>query len=192
MLLSFCHFITAALLVSTLSSISSFQLPKRNVFHSILIHAAAEKVSSSRSGSSSMRDSITSNKKRTDINSQNSNAFSRICDVSNKSIIIKENSLKKNTNQVDEQKNNQDNNHDTKQSNIQSNIQINKENSKENNKHINRVILGDSRLVSTYTQAGLGHSPLLELADILVTDPPYCLLHRRRTGIIDIRIYMLT
>ena len=45
----------------------------------------------------------------------------------------------------------------------------------------NVVIAGDSRLASTYGKASLGKSPL-ELADILVTDPPYCLLNRRRTG----------
>ena len=45
----------------------------------------------------------------------------------------------------------------------------------------NKVINGDSRLPATYAKAKLGKSPL-ELADILVTDPPYCLLNRRRTG----------
>ena len=45
----------------------------------------------------------------------------------------------------------------------------------------NRVINGDSRLPATYAKAKLGKAPL-ELADILVTDPPYCLLNRRRTG----------
>lgn len=46
---------------------------------------------------------------------------------------------------------------------------------------LNRVINGDSRLPATYAKAKLGQAPL-ELADILVTDPPYCLLKRRRTG----------
>lgn len=45
----------------------------------------------------------------------------------------------------------------------------------------NKVINGDSRLPATYAKAKLGKAPL-ELADILVTDPPYCLLNRRRTG----------
>lgn len=44
----------------------------------------------------------------------------------------------------------------------------------------NRVITGDSRLAATYGKAKLGK--LFELADVLVTDPPYCLLNRRRTG----------
>lgn len=45
----------------------------------------------------------------------------------------------------------------------------------------NKVINGDSRIPATYSKAKLGKAPF-ELADILVTDPPYCLLHRRRTG----------
>jgi hypothetical protein len=44
----------------------------------------------------------------------------------------------------------------------------------------NRVITGDSRLAATYGKAKLGKH--FELADVLVTDPPYCLLNRRRTG----------
>ena len=45
----------------------------------------------------------------------------------------------------------------------------------------NMVISGDSRVAATYARAKLGKMPL-DLADILVTDPPYCLLNRRRTG----------
>jgi site-specific DNA-methyltransferase (adenine-specific) len=44
------------------------------------------------------------------------------------------------------------------------------------------VILGDSRLPETYKIAKLGPSQPLGLADVLVTDPPYCLLERRRKG----------
>ena len=44
----------------------------------------------------------------------------------------------------------------------------------------NRVVTGDSRLAATYGKAKLGK--LFEFADVLVTDPPYCLLNRRRTG----------
>jgi DNA modification methylase len=35
-------------------------------------------------------------------------------------------------------------------------------------------------LEKSYSGAGLGRNNNEELADILVTDPPYCLLHRRR------------
>lgn len=45
----------------------------------------------------------------------------------------------------------------------------------------NMVISGDSRVAATYARAKLGKAPL-DLADILITDPPYCLLNRRRTG----------
>ena len=45
----------------------------------------------------------------------------------------------------------------------------------------NMVTSGDSRVAATYARAKLGKTPL-EFADILITDPPYCLLNRRRTG----------
>jgi site-specific DNA-methyltransferase (adenine-specific) len=44
------------------------------------------------------------------------------------------------------------------------------------------VILGDSTRADTYRMARLGPSEALGLADVLVTDPPYCLLERRRKG----------
>ena len=40
--------------------------------------------------------------------------------------------------------------------------------------------LGDSTLTSSYKSLNLGHAANLELADILITDPPYCILNRRR------------
>jgi hypothetical protein len=63
-------------------------------------------------------------------------------------------------------------------------------------KHI--YILYGSRLIFVTTTllsidvniiitARLGRS--LELADVLITDPPYCLLHRRRTGEINVYLY---
>eukprot|EP01035_Chromulina_nebulosa_P017401 gene17401-22950_t len=41
---------------------------------------------------------------------------------------------------------------------------------------------GDSTNPQTYTALGLGKGSNLELADVLLTDPPYCLLERRRTN----------
>ena len=40
--------------------------------------------------------------------------------------------------------------------------------------------LGDSTLTSSYKSLNLGHAANFELADMLITDPPYCILNRRR------------
>lgn len=44
------------------------------------------------------------------------------------------------------------------------------------------VVHGDSTKPETYAKLMLGRSSDFELADVLITDPPYCLLERRRTG----------
>ena len=40
--------------------------------------------------------------------------------------------------------------------------------------------LGDSTLTASYKSLNLGHAGNLDLADMLITDPPYCILNRRR------------
>ncbi len=44
------------------------------------------------------------------------------------------------------------------------------------------VVHGDSTQAASYTKLGLGDRIGHQLADVLITDPPYCLLNRRRKG----------